>query len=232
VRNIGRVVVNISILGATALGFAVGCASKESAPSAGASGGSGGAAGSLPEAAATGPRVPLSVYDAALPSTGDYCSFLVAAECDGNEDCENGQTCCGILNGGALRYDSIKCQDTCEAPVGGTRICHPGDPCPMPGDAGVPEASAPLCRRSTVLPAYLAICGTPNALIPSDFVGKPKAPHQINCGSDLVCGSGEKCCVLGNWDAVTQATSTRTGYCSPAGERCDCTKAPKSDGGG
>lgn len=175
-------------------------------------------------------REPLSEFDSGAPAQGEYCSALVAAECDGNEDCPSGQTCCGMLNGSGGGYDSIKCQDTCDSSAGGIQICHPGDACPMPADAAVPDGSAPVCRRSLYLPAYLAICNPPSSLLPTEFVGKPKAAHQINCGPNLVCGAGTKCCVLGNWDAMTKAISPRDGYCAPVDETCDCEKAPL-DGG-
>lgn len=179
----------------------------------------------------SGQRAPRSSFESGAPSTGQYCSALVAAECDGNEDCQAGQTCCGTLNGSGGGYDSIRCQDTCDSSAGGIEVCHPGDSCPLPSDAAVPDGSAPVCRRSLYLPAYLAICNPPSSLLPSDFVGKPKAPHAVNCGPDLVCTAGTKCCVLGNWDAETKTITPRNGYCAPAADTCDCTKAPAPDGG-
>jgi hypothetical protein len=204
-----------------------GCSSKEAEKGTSTDGGT---ALSLGDGAA-GPRIPESIFEAGVPISGDYCAFLVAAECDGNEDCGPGQTCCGILDGGALRYNSIKCQDTCDAAAGGFQLCHKGDACPGAGDAGTADAAVPTCHRSLVLPPYLAICSVPNPLLPNDLSGPPAAAHEINCGDTLTCGAGTKCCVLGNWDSQTQQTSMRTGYCAPADAECDCTKAPQSDGG-
>lgn len=180
---------------------------------------------------ALAPREPRSVFDAGVPSTGTYCAFLVAAECDGNEDCGPGQTCCGMLDGGALRYNSIKCQDTCDSAAGGIPLCHAGEPCATPGGTAAPDGSGNVCRRSLVLPPYLAVCQAPNPLLPNDLVGKPAAAHAVNCGASLTCGEGTKCCVLGSWDAATKATSIRTGYCAPLTDECDCSKAPAADAG-
>lgn len=210
-----------------------GCASKDTPPAAKASEEAGIRS---PNAALTegdgapATRKPLSEFDSGAPAQGEYCSALVAAECDGNEDCPSGQTCCGTLNGSGGGYDSIKCQDTCDSSAGGIELCHPGDACPMPADAAAPDGSANVCRRSLYLPAYLAICNPPSSLLPTEFVGKPKAAHEINCGPNLTCGAGTKCCVLGNWDAMTKAISPRDGYCAPLDETCDCDKAPL-DGG-
>jgi len=191
-----------------------------------------GVASGVEEDGAVPVRTPTSTFDAGVSAEGSYCSLLVAAECDGNEDCPGGQVCCGTLDGGAgLRYSSIKCQESCEAPAGGRQICHPGDPCPVPGDGGLPEASTPSCRRSLILPPYLAVCTTPNPLLPNELVGQPAAPNTVNCGETLTCGAGMKCCVLGSWDAATRATTLRAGYCAPVAEDCDCANAPAVDGG-
>lgn len=173
-------------------------------------------------------RTPESVFDSGVVAEGDYCSFLVAAECDGNEDCPTGQTCCGMRDGGALRYNSIKCQEKCDSAAGGTQLCHAGEPCPGEEDSGTPDADAaslPSCHRSLILPSYLAVCGVPNPLLPNTLIERPAEAHAVNCGESVTCSEGTKCCVLGNWKAETQATTIRSGYCAPMAEECDCTKA-------
>lgn len=167
---------------------------------------------------------------ACLPASGEFCSTLVAAECDGNEDCSGGQVCCGTYEAG--RYTSIRCEDSCGVVREGYMLCHPGEACPAPAgtDAGAP--SAPICRRSTVLPSYLAICNTPSDSMLVGFTGHPAAEHAINCGPDNACGDGQQCCVLANWDAMTRAISQRSGYCAPNGANCACADAPSDTDGG
>lgn len=207
---------------ATGLPFA-GCGKKD------AETGKTGAAGpGDSEAAGPGTRTAKSEFDAGV-AEGDYCYSLVAAECDGNEDCPSGQICCGMFDGGALRYNSIRCQETCDGSAGGIELCHPGDVCPNAEDAGIPDGSAPVCHHSVLLPPYLAVCGTPIAGVPTDLIDRPAAAQEVNCGETLVCGAGMKCCVLGSWDAATQTTTTREGYCAAMDEDCTCTSAP--DGG-
>jgi hypothetical protein len=188
------------------------------------------ASGSAADAAAPGTnapkgeRVPRSVFDSGAPTTGKYCAFQTTADCDGNEDCPSGQTCCGLLNPNGGAYDKVTCQDKCEGDTV-RPICHDGDVCPNPNPG--PDGSAPLCIRSTILPAYLAICGVPGTFTPKGFVGKPAAAHQINCGPDLSCGPGTKCCVLTTWDAATRAQAPTGGYCAKTDEICSCEGAPK-----
>lgn len=209
-------------VGGLAAGLVAGCASSkaESTRSAGAAD-----AGGPGTSAVKAERVPRSVFDSGAPTSGTFCSFQTTAECDGQEDCPSGQTCCGLLDPNGGGYTAVKCQDTC--PEAQFRVvCHEGDPCPQPAVPG-PDGSAPLCVRSTILPGYLGICGVVGTFTPKGFVGKPPAPDAINCGPDLACGPGTKCCVLTTWDAATRAQAPTGGYCAKTSETCSCASAPK-----
>lgn len=175
------------------------------------------------------PRVPLSVFDAGLPSTGEFCATLVAAECDGSEDCGEGQVCCGTFEAG--RYTEIKCAASCGVAREGYALCHPGETCPAPVGTDAGAENAPVCRRSTVLPSYMAVCLAPSSTMLVGFTGLPAAEDAINCGADNACSGGEQCCVLANWDATTRAITQRSGYCAPQGASCSCADAPDTDGG-
>jgi len=183
--------------------------------------------GPLPsEDAGLEPRVPLSVFDAGVPASGEFCTSLVAAECDGNEDCSGGQVCCGNYNG--QKYTSVVCQDTCDD---GFVVCHPGEACAVPPQSDAGAADAPICRRSGILPSYLAVCLAPNPQMLTEFTGLPAAAQQTNCGEGHACNDGQQCCVLASWDAMTRAITPRSGYCAPLGAACPCNESSNTDGG-
>lgn len=171
------------------------------------------------------PREPVSIWKDGVPDAGSYCYVIVEAECDGPEDCAEGQSCCGIINGGSLAYESLGCQDTCDSANGGTRLCHP-DPEFVATDGGVPAPGCAtqghICRRSIVLPAYMTICAAPLDLAPTELVGTSVAEGEVRCGSDDVCGVGERCCMLGGWDATTRAQVQREGKCVAGDQPCAC----------
>ena len=172
-------------------------------------------------------RVPLSIYDPGTPDAGLYCAFLVAAECDGPEDCAAGEVCCGTLTAGvAVAYDSMRCQPACSDVDGGIVMCHENTDCPgyIPADAAAAGDAGPgdVCRRSFVLPEYLTVCNPPSPFAPAENVKPSTAAGEVNCGRELICGPGEKCCVMASWDAATQATVPAPGYCAPESEECDC----------
>ena len=172
---------------------------------------------------AAGPRErePRSVIDG-LPTDGQYCAVVIDAQCDGDEDCPDGQVCCGTLSGAGFHYEALGCSETCDGASGGYRICHQGELC---------DDQAFVCRRSSILPAYFAICAAPSTLVPTTFDGTNTAAGEIRCGSDLVCGAGQKCCVLNGYDARAGTRFDRPGYCAPLGEECQCTTQTSLDGG-
>jgi hypothetical protein len=194
------------------LGHPVGCSQEGSEDGAGSA-----TAGSnaSEDAGLSAPvaRVPISVFEADLPQQGQFCSLLTAVECDGSEDCPEGQICCGTLEG-ALAYESIRCQDRCDLADGGRILCHENEPCPDPEQ---------VCMRSIVLPSYLGICGTPSAFTPSGFDSASTAPGEINCGAGVVCPQGMVCCSLTSWDAESQGASFIDGRCVADPEECSCT---------
>jgi len=84
--------------------------------------------------------------DEACECTGPDCVTTVA-ECDGPEDCDDGQVCCGTFDGQA--YVSIRCQASCEG-SDERELCHPGGaPCSNPSAS---------CTRSPSLPPSLYRC--------------------------------------------------------------------------
>lgn len=178
--------------------------------------------GEEPDAAAPHERPePRSVIDG-LPTQGQYCAVVIDARCDADEDCPEAQVCCGTLSGAGFHYEALGCAETCDGASGGYRVCHQGELC---------DDEALVCRRSSILPAYFAICAAPSDLVPTTFEGTSTAAGEIRCGAELVCGAGEKCCVLTGYDATTGARFDRPGYCAPLGEECSCKSAPALDGG-
>jgi hypothetical protein len=186
------------------------CSSTEAEDS-GSGGADSGASGAL-ASEATRPE-PLSVWDPKLPTAGSFCSMLVAVECDGNEDCPDGLTCCGTVNGGSFSYDSVGCQEKCDRADGGRMLCHPGEACPDPEEE---------CLRSLILPSYLSVCGTRSAFTPEGFEGVSEASGEINCAPGRVCTGGEVCCALSSWSATTQTAVFVDGRCAPSTETCSC----------
>ncbi len=188
------------------------CASDE--------GETGDGAGESDGGSAPRPRQPVSVYDAGLPEEGRFCSFVVAAECDGSEDCADGMVCCGTFNGGAFTYDSIRCEAECDPAAGGFLLCHEGDVCPVEGD---------VCRRSLVLPDYLSICTEPSMFAPTEMFQPSTAASEVNCGHERVCGAGERCCVMTSWDAALEAIVPVSGTCADQGTDCACPDTPNEE---
>jgi hypothetical protein len=180
----------------------------------------GGSGGGVPQES----REPLSAFDSGAPDSGLYCSFIVETDCDGPEDCPAGELCCGTLSGAGLQYTSMTCRATCADADGGIVLCHKDTDCPGHDPAGVGTDAGPgdICRRSFVLPEFLLICGGASQFAPADVAQPSTAPGEINCGRDLVCGSGEKCCVMTSWDAATQVVVPAPGLCAAQGETCDC----------
>jgi hypothetical protein len=155
------------------------------------------------------------------------CRAIRQIHCDGPEDCP-GQQCCGHYNQGG-GYNDFSCADDCAAEeadpnstaIAVREICHPGQECTAnPDPAADPATPAWECRQNTMLlPDYLFRCSdTGEAPVKTDL---NTAAGKINCG-DVVCGSGEKCCV-----SVPGLTK-----CVPEDEVCTCTPGcPENDGG-
>ena len=174
--------------------------------------------------AAAAPRErpePRSVIDLG-PTEGQYCAVVIDARCDGDEDCPDAQVCCGTLSGAGFHYEALGCAETCDGASGGYRICHQNELC---------EDEALVCRRSSILPAYFAICAAASDLVPTTFEGTSTAAGEVRCGAELVCGSGQKCCVLTGFDAASGARFDRPGYCAPADAECSCRSATALDAG-
>jgi hypothetical protein len=211
--------VGFAIAASAALAGVLGCSSSsDETPGKGDGGAQ--ATGGAPGEDARAARDPVSVWEPELPTEGEYCSFLAAVECDGSEDCPDGQICCGTINGGSLSYDSVRCQDRCELAEGGREMCHPGYVCPNPEQE---------CIRSIILPAYLAVCSTANAFTPEGIEGTSSAPAEINCGPGLACTGGDVCCARTSWNAETQKAEFIDGRCAATADECSCSAGKEPD---
>jgi len=169
-----------------------------------------------------GPRVPVSHLDASLPTEGRDCRWALAISCDGDEDCEGGQVCCGRYVGAMGSYEFIECRDSCEPQESEYNLCHEGDACAVEGR---------VCRRSSVLPyPFLAICASPSDSAPTLLIGGDAA-GEINCGDGVTCGDGEKCCLSGIFDFDGTVTRPGSPYCVDEADSCDCDPDDIGDGG-
>ena len=137
------------------------------------------------------------------------CSYIEAVSCDGSEDCPTGQRCCTSLGPGNLSrtgcYDSCSALITMEESANWRELCHATADC---------EDPAFQCLTSGSLPPWLYRCF-------SGFGQAPTATYDtsagsVNCGPNLVCSNGQKCC-------VGQSSSTGpTLYCADANADCKC----------
>jgi len=140
------------------------------------------------------------------------CTLLVAAACDGSEDCPSGQLCCGTFDTEVFTYRSIECSPTCDG-ADQRLLCHPGDPCSDPTQ---------VCRRSSILAFdFISVCTAPGMTIP----GTGQALDDlIVCGEERCHAGRERCCLRGRAGALL--ATPLAPYCTPEGEPCEC---PASD---
>jgi hypothetical protein len=133
------------------------------------------------------------------------CIAVTPLTCDGPEDCQGGQSCCGLYSGGG--YTQFTCMPSCAdagTPDGGGlalwfEMCHAGQTC---------KDTTQSCLSSTYLPSSLYRCYTTGSPPPSTATGGP----GVNCGA-TTCAAGEECCLREPHDP----------YCAPAGSACSCT---------
>jgi hypothetical protein len=130
------------------------------------------------------------------------CVALTPLPCDGPEDCENGQVCCGKLVEGS--FTEFACHDDCEEadPMRASlwlELCHPGQQCKTFGLE---------CLTSQALPEFLFRCYTEGSEPAS---AGSTAEGEINCGPEL-CKGGETCCLR----------ALQPPYCAPERESCRC----------
>ncbi|MBN1656311.1 MAG: hypothetical protein JXA30_21255 [Deltaproteobacteria bacterium] len=169
------------------------------------------------------------------------CSLLLGVECDGDEDCPNGEVCCGTYRSTQATpgYTSIDCQPTCgfdynfvsdadddagmqdlpdveEMPDMMFKLCHKGEDCSVEGsDAGTGEA----CWSSSVLPPFLAVCLSSSMTFgePASDMTANAVAGEINCGDETCTVGNEKCCLT---------DFTGDAYCTEIDKECDCDHAP------
>lgn len=84
--------------------------------------------------------------DESCECTGPDCLATIA-ECDGPEDCDDGQVCCGSFDGSG--YSRISCRSSCDG-ENERELCHPEGP-------ACSDASA-VCERSPSLPPPFHRC--------------------------------------------------------------------------
>jgi hypothetical protein len=148
------------------------------------------------------------------PSSPDpVCSLEVGAECDGAEDCGNGEVCCGTLKELVPTYETIKCQKQCDPPRS-FEICH----------AGVKCRDGSECRRSSIIPHdFIGVCfDVPNRS--DEPIGKPIA-KEIACGPTPCEFGTEKCCLNAKVTFVTPPAAEPP-YCAPLSADCLCDEKP------
>jgi hypothetical protein len=146
------------------------------------------------------------------------CTEIVDVKCDGNEDCGDGEQCCGQYFAGA-GYVGASCVETescdlIEAMPGmgyWSQLCHEADDeCFAPGT---------MCLQSDLLPPYLARCrDTGTAPVEA---AAASVSGSVNCG-DTACGAGQKCCISNPGIPV----------CVDAATPCPCTSEPTTEDGG
>lgn len=137
------------------------------------------------------------------------CSYIEGIGCDGSEDCPAGKRCCSSLSNGNPSqtgcYDSCVSMDAASGNAFWRELCHTSDQCEDPTFE---------CRTSQSLPPWLFRCIV--------TMGQPAATNlnteagSVNCGPNLVCGSGQKCC------AAQSASTGPTLYCADANAECKC----------
>jgi len=152
------------------------------------------------------PPPPPPVIDA---GPGPECFADFGAECDGDEDCSDGQVCCGTLSGGTA-YVSIQCQDSCEQPEG-FKLCHGDEVCPTEGF---------VCRRSAIIPfEFLQVCADP---ADNGDATVNTTAGEIAC-RDTTCQVGtEKCCIRQTFSLTGGAGTVLPPLCKPIDEDCGC----------
>jgi hypothetical protein len=143
------------------------------------------------------------------------CTSVTPVTCDGPEDCQGGNSCCGLYSGGG--YTKFACMPSCAdagAPgdAGGLglwfEMCHAGQTC---------KDSTQSCLSSAYLPSNLFRCYTTGNPPVAGATGGP----GVTCGS-ATCGAGEQCCLRQPHDP----------YCAPAGSTCSCTGPADAGAGG
>ena len=161
------------------------------------------------------------------PLPVSVCAMSVAAECDGHEDCGEGQVCCGTFNPSPMsfRYESIRCADSCDNDGRHIALCHPGENC-GPGQ---------VCRRSLLIGyEFISVCAAP-ADVPTLATGE-SVQGEIACG-DATCDSDrERCCLRMRYDFADLSAHALEPYCMPSDAddtdcSCDATPPPRVDAG-
>lgn len=146
------------------------------------------------------------------------CALSVGAQCDGREDCPDGQFCCAHFDSATFRYDSVRCQTSCGG-ASNFELCHDGDTCSTPGF---------VCRPSVIAQFdFIAVCAQPLP-VPAETASDAVA-GQIACGKARSCDVGsEQCCLGARYYFSTLSTTWLEPYCAPIGEECSCDSEPTS----
>jgi hypothetical protein len=188
---------------------------------------------STPDAAGGGgPPEPMFTFDGSIPDgMAPFCTLLVGAECDGDEDCSGGQVCCGDFNMGGFTYDKIACQDTCDPMASQYKLCHPGEECPTPGR---------VCEHSSIIPYDdYAVCKMAAGM--AEPIDGADQKDKINCGAEI-CNKGQKCCLRvlidlsnglpdGGLAGLASVREVLDPYCVALEDTCECDLSTGGDGG-
>jgi len=141
--------------------------------------------------------------------TNDCSPSPEGIPCDGTEDCPTGKHCCSAIGGGGPSqtgcYDSCLALDTANTNMAWRELCHAGDKC---------EDPTYDCRTSQNLPPWLYRCYT--GLGQPAGTGLDTTAGKVNCGANLVCDNGQKCC------SAVSASTGPTLYCAGPNDECKC----------
>lgn len=156
-----------------------------------------------------------------LPLPDTICALAVGAACDGNEDCGQGQTCCGQYEPILFRYTRIECMPSCDG-TNQVQLCRPGESCARAGTE---------CRSSLIIPYdFIGVCAAPDSAVPMMTGGATEG--EIACGEAACALGSEQCCLRSRYDFMDMSISALEPYCAPLGDRCSCNhKVEPTDAG-
>jgi hypothetical protein len=148
-----------------------------------------------------------------VPSS--ICALSVGAECDGAEDCGDGQVCCGEFEPERFRYTRIACADRCEG-LNSFALCHAGESCSVAGQ---------VCRRSLIIPFdFIGVCAPP--IEAPALASVAAVPDVIACGQRTCEAGVSKCCLRTRFDFAPRLPVALEPYCAPLDDSCGCDHVP------
>lgn len=149
------------------------------------------------------------------PLPDSVCALAVGAQCDGSEDCAQGETCCGRFEPALVAYTSIACRSEC-SDRNDIELCHAGEPCAN-GEA--------VCRTSLIIPHdFIGVCARPESAV-APVTGTAVA-GEVTCGATSCAVGSEKCCLRARYDFRTMSIDALEPYCAELDANCSCNHVP------